>query len=282
MAGLVLGALVYALSMSALNEMPRRLADAEMRFVLPRMVQIVMTAGDRYLAANLASIRALVAPPEGMGEQQYEIQARVHMDAAVLNPAHHDNYFIAAAVLPWNGQLDAAQFVLRRASDARPFDLWPPYQYAFHEWHFRKNPLEAVKWLYIAADRTANYKAHYSLKDMAARWMATSDDLPEAIRVVRAMAESSKDKAFKRYLMQRVQRLENLHQLREAAKTYKARFQRSAESVDDLVRAKLIDAVPKDPFGTAYVFDPAGSVVLQTALKRALQRPPAQASNAGR
>jgi hypothetical protein len=39
---------------------------------------------------------------------------KLQRDIAWFNPAHEDNYYIAAAILPWNGQVDAAQYVCAR------------------------------------------------------------------------------------------------------------------------------------------------------------------------
>jgi hypothetical protein len=64
---------------------------------------------------------------------------------------HEDNYYVASATLPWNGQFDAAQTVLRRASLARPFDFQPAFYYAFNLVYFRGDATTASAWLRAAA-----------------------------------------------------------------------------------------------------------------------------------
>jgi hypothetical protein len=58
-----------------------------------------------------------------MKAEDYAVQAKLQRDIAWFNPLHEDNYYIGAAMLPWNGELDAAQYVLRKASDGADFRL---------------------------------------------------------------------------------------------------------------------------------------------------------------
>ena len=124
-------AVCFVATAERLKSAPRQSVDLELQVALPLFVQVFMTAGDRYLAANLASIRALVVTTEKMRPEDYRILSKIQDDASWLNPAHEDNYYIATAILPWNGELDTAQTILARASKARPFDYQPAFYYAF-------------------------------------------------------------------------------------------------------------------------------------------------------
>jgi hypothetical protein len=110
----VLSAFVYAWAQQRLSGLPRATAAPELLISLPRFAQVLMAGGDRYLAANLAGFRVLVADTGRMDARRLCGAGRLQRDIAWFNPAHEDNYYIAAAILPWNGQLDAAQYVLRR------------------------------------------------------------------------------------------------------------------------------------------------------------------------
>jgi hypothetical protein len=97
------------------------------------------------------------------------VQARLQRDIAWFNPAHEDNYYIAAAILPWNGQVDAAQYVLRKASDARTFDWYPLFHYGFLFYHFRKDPATGAQWLLKGVPRVRNQQDEWALQNVAAR-----------------------------------------------------------------------------------------------------------------
>lgn len=254
----LLCSLVFVAASLQLKHAARPSMLLEMQVALPRAVQVVMAGGDRYLAANLAGFRALVASTENMSRENYRIQARVQADAAWLNPAHEDNYYIAAAILPWNDELDAAQFVLRRAALARPFDWQPAFYFAFNERFFHKQPLLAAEWLQRAAEASSDEMQRLQLLQLAAQWAAKSEDPALAIRMHRAMARETRYKAFAAFLDKRAQRLENLMVLETATAAYAQRFGQAPRSVAELKAAGVLGELPADPFGAVYEIGPQG------------------------
>ena len=258
----LLGLAVYAALIPALYARPRPPVSPEMEVALPRFVQVLMAAGDRYLAANLAGFRALVVSTETMSAENYRILGIVQSDAAWLNPAHEDNYYLAAAILPWAGELAAAQYVLRRASDARPFDTGPPFFYGFNELHFRKRPAEAAKWLLIAASHADNDMDQIQLQQMAALWVSKGEDIEFSIRLHRAMARETRYTSFARFLERRADRLENLLMLDRAIARYREITGESPTRLQQLVEASIVPAIPTDPFAMRYVIDTNGRVGL--------------------
>ena len=144
-------AALYFVGVQSVMHLPRQEIDEEMTVVLPRGVQLAMSGGDRYLAANAATIRIMVSSLQKMTPERYKVQARIQSDAAWFNPANEDNYYQAAAFLPWNGQVAASQDILARAVAARPFDIYPAFFNAFNTFYFEKRPLEAAALLRKAA-----------------------------------------------------------------------------------------------------------------------------------
>ena len=254
---LLLGVLLFAASSMALRQHKRVDASAEIQVALPLFVQVVMAGGDRFLAANLGAIRALITETARMQPDEYKILGRVQMDASWLNPAHEDNYYIASAILPWNGQLDAAQTVLRRASLARPFDYQPAFYYAFNLLHFNGDAAGASDWLRRAAPKLADDE-RLIMENFAARWLDKTDDLGLAIAVVESMATQAKRRDFRNYLLQRAQRLRDLLALRQAADAYRHRNGQPPQLLEQLVGAGLLGKLPVDPFGIGYSLDARG------------------------
>lgn len=263
----IFGLVTYFFAVTNLAVISRRPALEEMRVAMPCFAQVLLVGGDRYFAANINTIRALVASTEGLTSDQFAIQARVQKDASWLNPAQQDNYYLAAGILSWNGQLEAAQLILSRAHDSRPFDIWPAFYFAFHEWHYNKKPLEGVRWLRLAADRAPGYLERVSLLDMAARWAGTTDDIGEAIRVVQTMAAGTRDQVFRKYLFKRVGRLEALLELRTATQNFYDNFGRRPQHINDLLDSGLLAKLPLDPFGEAFVLDADGTPVVAGSRK---------------
>jgi hypothetical protein len=267
LAALVL-AVAFVATAERLKSVARQTVSVEMQVALPLFVQVFMAAGDRDLAANIAAIRALVVSTEKMRPEDYRILAKVQEDVSWLNPGHEDNYYIAAAILPWNGELESAQRILARATRARPFDYQPAFYYAFHLLHFSGDAAGASAWLREAAEHLPEGDESLQMKNLAAKWMDKAQDLDLAIRVVEAMARQSKRKDFRAYLEQRVTRLQDLKALRTAAAAYHTRFGKPPSRLEDLVVAGLLPALPQDPFGFGFGIDATGRIILRNSGSR--------------
>ena len=251
-------AMVFSLALIELRQHPRKQIASEIEVALPLFVQVLMAGGDRFLAANLGSIRALIADTARMQADQYKVLAKVQTDASWLNPAHEDNYYIAAAILPWNGQVDSAQTILRRASVARPFDYQPSFLYAFNLLQFKGDASAASAWLRNAAKKLPDDDERLIMENFAARWLDRTEDLEVAVAVVESMATQARRKDFRAYLQQRALRLRELLTLRKAAADFAARTGEAPRTLEQLVSGGFIDSLPVDPFGFGYALDAEG------------------------
>lgn len=261
LASLLLGGLVFALAQGQIQRVKRSVVNAEIMVSLPAFVQVVLAGGDRYLAADWASIRALVTETSRMGPEDFRVLAEVQRDASWLNPAHEDNYYIAAAILPWEGQVDPAQVILRRATLARPFDYNPPFYYAFHLVQFFGDGLGAAAWLRQAAAKLPDPQQALVLETFAVRWLDRSQDIELAARIADDMAAKTKRKDFAAYLHLRATRLRDLAALRSAAATFRERYGRPLQSLSQLVDSGLVTRLPADPIGSGFALDAGGTPI---------------------
>lgn len=258
----------YFLSVRVLSEHRHKDISDELRVALPRFVQVLMTGGDRFLAANVSSIRAIIAAPEKMAADDFHIQARLQQDAAWFNPSHEDNYYVAAAILPWYNELDAAQAVLQRASDARRFDFQPPFYYAFNLYHFKRDPAAAAEVLVKAAPHIRSENNRITMENLAIVWTERGYEPSRALRIVEASAASARSGGFKSYLLLRAKRLRGLLALQAAAEKFKRERQRPLRDINELVQAGFIDSLPQDPFGFGYGLDANGVPILLSTLRK--------------
>lgn len=259
----VLGALLYAGAVQRLAQVPHDSISREMQVALPRFIQVALTGGDRYLAANIATWRSLVASTEFMEKDNYAIQARLQRDAAWLNPGQEDNYYLAAAILPWAGELDAAQEVLRRASEARPFDWQPAFYYAFNVYQFKNDSATAAKLMHEASQRPMSENNHYMFEQIAASWYEKGYSPDVALRIVQDMAKGARSSGFRKFLEVRAARLQTLIDLRAAAERFSAQEGRPASVLSELVDAGIIAVLPNDPFGMGFELDESGKPVFR-------------------
>lgn len=262
----VLGA--YIVANQRMGALPRTASDPEFSVRLPVPAQVLMAVGDRHLAADLAGFRVLVADTARMESQDYALQAGLQRDIAFLNPAHEDNYYIAAAILPWGGQLEASQVILRRAAEARPMDFQPLFYYGFNLFHFYRKPAEGAAALLESADRAADVQDQMGLKSTAALWLERGYTVGEAATRVEAMANAAPPGGFRKYLQARAGRLRSLAQLRGLARTYEEQSGQRLRDIGDLVRSGLIDAIPRDPLGGGYAVDDKGEPVFADVVRK--------------
>ncbi|MCF8151697.1 MAG: hypothetical protein K9K30_12720 [Burkholderiaceae bacterium] len=260
-----LAAMAFFAMTQRLKLAPRQIVNVEMQVALPLFVQVAMAGGDRFLAANIAAIRALWVDNFKMRRDEFRILAKLQEDVSWLNPGHEDNYYIAAAILPWNDEVDAAQRILARATLARRFDYQPAFYYAFNLLHFKGDAVGASNWMREAAEHLPEGDNRLQMQNLAAIWLDKADDLELAIRVVDAMAKQANRGDFRRYLQQRVIRLQMLREMRTAAAGYRQRFGRPISTPDDLVVSGMIAAAPIDPFGFGFGVDKSGQVVLRSS-----------------
>lgn len=260
---LAAGVALFGLTQQYLGAQPRFSAGPELKTTLPLPAQILFAGGDRRLAANILGFRVLVADTAKMSRDDYAVQARLQTDLAWLNPSHEDNYYIAANILPWGGEVDAAEQVLRRAGDARKKDWLPFFHVGFIYYHFRHQPAQGVPWLLQAADRADVVQDKYGLQNIAAKWTEKGYDLTTAAQLVGAMASSAPKGGFQSYLQMRSERLVILAQLRKAAEAYLRDRKRPPESFRDLVRSGYLAHEPRDPLGLGFRLTKDGEVAFE-------------------
>jgi hypothetical protein len=193
--------------------------------------------------------------------------ARIQTDAARLNPAHEDNYYISQAILPWNNQLEADMFIQQHAAEARPWDATPAFFLGFDKYYFLRDPVGGAQSLQQAAAHLppGNREA---LMGMAARWYEKGDDPRTAIGMIDTLAKGTRDKDLKKQLEDRKQRLEGLAKLRDAAKSYREQYGRPPARLADLIGPGFLEKVPSDPLNQGYTLDANGTPIIRKTVAK--------------
>ena len=255
---LLAAAALYALSVTQMSGLSRKSTDSSMQVRLPIFIQVLLTGGDRFLAADINVWRSLVVDLEKVTPEQYHVQALLQMDAAWLNPRHEDNYYFATWILPWNGYVDEAQKILEQASKARRNDWQPGFYYAFNAYHFKHDYIAAASKLNEMLPRATNEDDRRYLSSYAAHWFERGYEATQALQMVEHMAKVERSPGLKLYLSARATRLRGLIVLQTAAEQFRRQYARPPATFDELVSARLIDKVPDDPLGVGYILAAEG------------------------
>lgn len=256
-------------TVSNLSVAPRQKIETGTLVKLPIFADVALAGGDRYLAANIETVRAMVASvePNANTETGLRVIAAIQKDASKLNPGHEDNYYFAAASLVGTPRHQDGQWILRRAIEARPFDFLPAFYYAVNRMHYDRQPVDGARWLQVAAARSEDNRV--ALERMAGRWMLKGDDPELAASILKAMAEDARTQSMRDYFAKRAQQAKDLADLQKALVQYEERNGHQARDLGELVRAGILPRLPSDPFGYGYEVNGDGAPVVRFVPKGA-------------
>lgn len=248
----------YVLLATQQNTWFRTREARPLSIVMPAEVQALLAAGDRHLAANFGAFRAVTVGVHELAPEEYNALARLQLSVAKLNPNHEDNYYTAAAILPWNGEYDLTQEILQRATEARKHDSLPPFFLGFNYFYFEKKYRTAAEKILIAAEREKGSN-RASLQNIAAKWIEKGEDLTFSINTIEQIGMQSNNNKIKAIMAARAKRINGLILLRAAANTYQDKYKSPPKSLDDLLQKNILNEIPADPIGNGYTIDKYGT-----------------------
>jgi hypothetical protein len=224
----------------------------EGRVVIAAPVLVMLFGGDRFLAANLETMR-LAATGVDWGQADTGYLIRAQQVVAELNPCHEDNYYLANGLLTWGGADREGSEVLRRASACRFWDEYPPFFYGFNKFFFERDVEVAVSYLEEAASRaTDNAAGFYKLAVMLKAEQIEDEQL--AFEFLQSEHDQASDPKLKAMLAKRVKRLQGLVTLREAQRRFESLTGQPLAAPEQLIEHGLLAAFPEDPLKLGYEF----------------------------
>lgn len=226
------------------------------KVVFPPAAQLLLTGGDRFLAANFVSIRAVAGVsnhPAGMRDD-FNFMLRSGRVVSALNPCHEDQYYVGNALFVWGGAVREGQDLLQAASDCRDWDEVPPFFLGFNHYYFMKDLDAARASLEIAAERAKGGNAA-GYRKMAIMFQAGEiEDEEVALEFLMSEYERTQDEKLKDMLDKRIKRLEGLITLQRAQERYEERFGKKLEDPQGLIAAGELNSFPIDPLQLGYEF----------------------------
>ena len=224
----------------------------EDRVVISAPILTALYAGDRFLAANLETIR-LAATGIDMGKADTYYLLRAHKVVADLNPCHENNYYFANALLTWGGAVEAGGDILERATACRHWDELPPFLYGFNQYFFNHKIKEAQHWLEVAAKRSEQNAAGFRKFAIMIEVKQVEDE-----KIALNMLKEERDKAESASLIgmldKRIERLAGLVLLRDAQRVYEKKTQKQLAQPSELIASGILSQFPQDPLGIGYEF----------------------------
>ena len=252
LAGFGVFAAIWALRPPVSATPPAEVFD---RVVVSAPVQVLMTGGDRFLAANFESIRAVAtasdAPEAAEANASFAIRAR--RVVAQLNPCHEDNYYQGNALLTWGGAVAEGNDLLKRATECRSWDEVPPFFYGFNQYFFLHDIEGARAALETAATRATDNAAGFRKFAIMLAAGELKDD-SAALDFLQRERAATADPRLQGMLDKRITRVQGLISLRAAQQRYEARFGQPLSDPAALIESGELDAFPNDPLRIGYEF----------------------------
>ena len=222
------------------------------KVVLSAPIQVLMYAGDRFLAANVETIRvAAIGPMEESAFANYRIRA--HLLVSSLNACNEDNYYLANAMLSWGGWDRDCHEVLDPATRCRFWDEFPPFFLGFNQYFFDRDIDSAVKAIKTAASRSDTNRATLQRIAIVMESKKLNDE-KMAAAYLREQRDQTTDQKLKQSLDRRLKRLQGLITLRDAQAEYEKRFNQPLTDPQQLVERGILESFPQDPMRLGYEF----------------------------
>lgn len=219
------------------------------RVVIPAPLLVVLHGGDRFLAADLETMRLAATGMDDRGvDTGYLVRAQ--REVARLNACHEDNYYLANGLLTWGGAVEQGNDVLRAAVACRFWDEFPPFFYGINLSFFQRDKDAAAHMLEIGAQRsTGNAAAMRKLAIMLRAEQLANERL--ALNYLIQQRDSTTDPQLREMLDKRVIRLQRLLMLREAQRRFESTYG-PLTHLEQLVETHILDNLPADPLRLGY------------------------------
>ena len=252
LAGVLVSALIWHVRPPVSTAPPPILQE---RVVIAAPLQLLLTGGDRFLAADIESVRSIVTAADSgeAVESNLSFAIRTRKEVARLNPCHEDNYYLSNALLTWGGAAQEGNEILQRASNCRGWDEFPAFFLGFNLFYFSHDIQGARIWLEKAAERSPDNAASFrKLGIMLAA--GEIKDNEAALAFLQNERQKTGDAKLQQMLDRRIGRLQGLMLLRNATHTYEARFHKPLDNPNALIESGLLNAFPSDPMRIGYEF----------------------------
>jgi tetratricopeptide (TPR) repeat protein len=229
----------------------------------------VVSLGHAPLVADLVYLWAIQYYSDYTQTDRYRFVEHVFGDViAELDPAYIDPYWLGALILTTEGKDEEGGLrLLDRGFEKNPSAWILPYLAGWECDRFGRFDRAAAYF-----DRAANAPgAPPELFRLKAGMTARTGNLREAIARWRDVLSDPRNNAEAKAIATRQIRVlsvrADVQDLDAAIANYRTRFGAAPRGLTDLVRAGILSAVPQDPDGNSYVYDPVDGKVSSPAAR---------------
>lgn len=278
---LAAGALMADLSAEALR--PAAVRAQELAYLPKGEYLKLASLGYRQLVSDLLWLKA-VQHIGGRKVKDEDLFWAFHVIDVVtdVDPQFVAAYQIGGVVLGvWGGRPQDSITLLTKGIMHNP-EVWQlPFYVGYDYFYELRDPVRAAEFFRMAG---ALPGAPDYLPNLAARMTVEAGDPDAALEFLERLYRQTPDERLREALMERSKDViieRDIRMLEQAARRYHGRFRRWPARLEELARSGFVTAVPREPFGGAYVFGSTPGTVASTVRRdrlKVLQSPRAASS----
>jgi len=177
-----------------------------------------------------------------------------------LDPRFAYPYAFGALLLPAFGQVDKGIEIAQKGIDNNVVDYRIPYYLASTYWLNKDDSVNAAKYFDIAANTPG---APDGIKKVAANFGSRGDKRAKTMAIWEGIYTTTRDEVVRERAKNYLIHLQLMDLLDQASAQYYKINNKYPTTPQDLVDARILRAVPPDPFGFEFTFDTEGKVQIK-------------------
>jgi len=192
-----------------------------------------------------------VVPPD------YMSMSRLLHGSVRLDPYNMDAYYFAQSFLTWDvRQYKLANDLLDYGMKYRTWDWYLPFFAGFNNAYFLHDYSKAADYYKRAGELSGNEL----FKGLASRYMQKSGQTDLAIAYLVAMLKGENNPVLKKTYQTRLDAFMEVKRIEQAQDRFRESRGTMPETIEQLITAGFLSAVPVDPYGGIFYIGQAGKV----------------------
>jgi len=186
-------------------------------------------------------------------KEDWKAVSTLFSQSLALDPYFFQTCFYIQASLAWEAKMpEKAIELLEISSQHRSWDWQPDFFIGFDYYYHLKDNSNGSKYLMEASKKPG---ANPLLGLLGARLSQKGGQTKAGIIFLRTMYENEENEDTKKQIKQRMDALEGVLILEKAIENFTLEFDRSPKKLDELITARILTAMPENPYSDTYFYD---------------------------
>jgi tetratricopeptide (TPR) repeat protein len=249
----------YALSHARLGalraEPPPETRRAQALAIDPTLLKVI-SGPFKGMTANYLNIKAAVFMG-GAWEVTQEDREIVYMllkQSLYLDPLFFQTGYYTQGLLAWRkGMHEKAIEILTYHAEQRYWDWEPMFYVGFNYFYYLQDYDSAARYMRLAAERPG---APPIAANLAARLAHRSGQTLTAIALLKTMVERTENEALQAQYAKRLEAHLAVYEIEQAIERFRKESGGPPETLEALVDSGTLAALPANPFGTHFIYEP--------------------------